>query len=81
MLLLMHGAPERRARAGVNGTPDMGQEEKAMAGKAKPGPAKPAPGIVIRGGFEPPRPPRVTAFIWGGKVKPIPAIPYGRRSA
>jgi len=52
-----------------------------MDGKARPGPTKPVPGIVIRGGFEPPRPPRVTAFIWGGKVKPIPAIPYGRRGA
>lgn len=52
-----------------------------MAGKARPGAAKPTPGIVIRGGFEPPRPPRVAAFIWGGKTKPIPAIPYGRRSA
>lgn len=39
------------------------------------------PGIVIRGGFEPPRQPRVVAFIWGGKVRPVPAIPYGRRSA
>jgi hypothetical protein len=43
--------------------------------------AKATPGIVIRGGFEPPRRPRVVAFIWGGKVRPVPAIPYGRRSA
>jgi hypothetical protein len=39
------------------------------------------PGIVIRGGFEPVRRPKVSAFIWGGKVRPVPAIPYGRRSA
>lgn len=52
-----------------------------MAGTGKSTPVKPAPGIVIRGGFEPPRPPRVSAFIWGGKVKPVPSIPYGRRGA
>jgi len=40
-----------------------------------------APGIVIRGGFEPVRRPTLSAFIWGGKVRPVPAIPYGRRSA
>ncbi len=39
------------------------------------------PGIVIRLGFEPPRRPTVAAFIWGGKVRPVPAIPFGRRSA
>ena len=38
-------------------------------------------GIVIRGGFEPLRRPRVVAFIWGGKTRPVPAIPYGRRGA
>lgn len=37
-----------------------------------------APGIVIRDRFEPQRPPRVAAFIWGGKVRPVPALPYGR---
>jgi len=55
--------------------------------EGKKGPAaeskKPAeaPGIVIRGGFQPIVRPKVTAFIWGGKVRPVPAIPYGRRSA
>lgn len=40
-----------------------------------------APGIVIRGGFEPVRRPTLSAFIWGGKVRPVPTIPFGRRSA
>jgi len=44
-------------------------------------PLRATPGIVIRYGMEPPRRPMVTAFIWGGKVRPVPAIPYGRRSA
>ena len=38
-------------------------------------------GIVIRGGFEPPRRPKVAAFIWGGKIRPVPELPYGRRTA
>ena len=24
------------------------------------------------------RPPRIAAFIWGGKVRPAPTLPYGR---
>jgi hypothetical protein len=40
-----------------------------------------APGIVIRLAYDPPKPPLVSAFIWGGKVRPVPSIPYGRRSA
>lgn len=42
---------------------------------------KAVPGIVIRDGVEPVGRPTLTAFIWGGKVKPVPAIPYGRRPA
>jgi hypothetical protein len=40
-----------------------------------------APGIVIRDRFAPPPRPRITAFIWGGKVRPVPEIPYGRKTA
>ena len=41
----------------------------------------PLPGIVIRGGRRGPeaRDPRISAFIWGGKVRPTPTLPYGRR--
>ncbi len=36
------------------------------------------PGIVIQGGGQPPRRPVIAAFIWGGKVRPVPALPFGR---
>jgi hypothetical protein len=39
------------------------------------------PGIVIHDGFEPPARTSIVAFIWGGKTRPVPALPYGRRSA
>lgn len=39
------------------------------------------PGIVIhQPGMSEPRP-AIFAFIWGGKVRPVPALPYGRRPA
>ena len=40
-----------------------------------------APGIVIHDRWEQPRPPAISAFIWGGKVRPVPALPYGRTAA
>jgi hypothetical protein len=36
------------------------------------------PGIVIRGTFGPTPRPAISAFIWGGKVRPVPALPYGK---
>lgn len=39
------------------------------------------PGIVIAAGREVVRSegePRIAAFIWGGKVRPVPTLPYGR---
>jgi hypothetical protein len=41
---------------------------------------EPLPGIVIaRGGrSSESRAPRIAAFIWGGKVRPTPTLPYGR---
>jgi hypothetical protein len=39
------------------------------------------PGIIIHSpGAMQPRP-SIFAFIWGGKVAPVPALPYGRRTA
>lgn len=35
------------------------------------------PGIVILHRWEEIRP-AISAFIWGGKVRPVPALPYGR---
>jgi len=40
-----------------------------------------AAGIVIRDRVEPARRPVITAFIWGGKVRPIPTLPFGRWKA
>ena len=39
------------------------------------------PGIVITDRWEEPRRPAISAFIWGGKVRPVPALPYGRQTA
>jgi hypothetical protein len=39
------------------------------------------PGIVIRDGRRGDGPvlePRISAFIWGGKVRPTPTLPFGR---
>lgn len=35
-------------------------------------------GIVIRDRFEPQRQPVISAFIWGGKVRQLPTLPFGR---
>ena len=35
-------------------------------------------GIVIRDVEAPEPKPVITAFIWGGKVRPEPTLPYGR---
>jgi hypothetical protein len=35
-------------------------------------------GIVIRDGAAALLPPRIVAFIWGGRVAPIPTLPFGR---
>lgn len=40
-----------------------------------------APGIVIHDRFEPLPRPAILAFIWGGKVRPVPRLPYGRSAA
>jgi hypothetical protein len=46
----------------------------------EPGSGEPLPGIVIAGGRRPEESsaPRIAAFIWGGKVRPTPTLPYGR---
>lgn len=35
-------------------------------------------GIVIHDVESPERKPLITAFIWGGKVRPEPTLPFGR---
>lgn len=34
--------------------------------------------VIIRGEDPTPQRPRISAFIWGGKVRPTPTLPYGR---
>ncbi len=34
--------------------------------------------VIIRGEDPAPQRPRISAFIWGGKVRPTPTLPYGR---
>jgi hypothetical protein len=50
-----------------------------MTKTKKPAQMTAVPGIVIRMNLEAPKP-RVSAFIWGRKVRPVPALPYGRRT-
>jgi len=48
-------------------------------GKHEPQARGPLRGIVINRGHPPvPARPRISAFIWGGKVRPAPTLPYGR---
>ena len=52
-----------------------------MQNQNEPNESAMAPGIVIhQPGVSQPRP-AIFAFIWGGKVKPVPELPYGRRTA
>jgi hypothetical protein len=37
-----------------------------------------AVGIVVQSAPQRETRPRVVAFVWGGKVKPSPSLPYGR---
>jgi len=47
--------------------------------KSDPRSGSPVRGIVITGGEPaPPQHPRISAFIWGGKVRPAPTLPFGR---
>lgn len=40
--------------------------------------AEDAVGIVVQNGVQAARRPRTVAFVWGGKVRPVPSLPYGR---
>ena len=35
-------------------------------------------GIVVKSGRSAERQPQALAFVWGGKVRPRPSLPYGR---
>lgn len=36
------------------------------------------PGIVIRDGAKPAGRPVIRAFVWGGRVRALPTLPFGR---
>jgi hypothetical protein len=42
------------------------------------GPADDAVGIVVQGGAPEQHRPRAVAFVYGGRVRPAPSLPYGR---
>jgi hypothetical protein len=48
-----------------------------MKGQENGGRREPA-GIVIHVAAEAEKKPTIAAFIWGGKVQPVPTLPYGR---
>lgn len=55
-----------------------GLGHRAKGGSEKRGSGE-VPGIVIADVVrEAGHPPRIAAFIWGGKVRPSPTLPYGR---
>lgn len=35
-------------------------------------------GIVVLDGAHPEVRPQISAFVWGGKVRPVPTLPFGR---
>jgi hypothetical protein len=60
---------------------DRGQQLMKDQGQATQPEGQDPPGIVIRDGGAPPVVPAIAAFIWGGKVRPLPTLPYGRWKA
>lgn len=36
------------------------------------------PGIIVLDGAQAQIQPRISAFVWGGKVRPVPTLPFGR---
>jgi hypothetical protein len=52
---------------------------KKIDGAKQPAVTRDPPGIVIRDGVAtPPKPPAISAFVYGGRVRPIPTLPFGR---
>ncbi len=37
-----------------------------------------ARGIIVLDGAHPEVRPQIAAFVWGGKVRPVPTLPFGR---
>ena len=57
------------------------RDEGTRRGEGRGSPEERSPGILVtdaRVASEPRIEPRIAAFIWGGKVRPTPTLPYGR---
>ena len=68
---------ERTRREAIDRGKERGVTERDIGTERK----LPA-GIVIRGAEEDEvKAPAITAFIWGGKVRPVPTLPFGRWKA
>lgn len=62
-----HGDEKMTNRRGEEAGNGKGSEERALRG------------IVVNAGGTRENPhPRISAFIWGGKTRPTPTLPYGR---
>jgi hypothetical protein len=74
--------PWRIAGSRTPVTTPAGKEQEMEAAKesGKGTAAGLPPGIVIHDGFEPPARTSISAFIWGGKTRPVPALPYGQQA-
>jgi hypothetical protein len=51
---------------------------RARQGATLPVQEEDAVGIVVQGAAHEEQRPRVVAFVWGGKVRPRPSLPFGR---
>lgn len=63
-------------RCGCAGGVDLGEEW--VVSEAKKNERELPAGIVIHAVPEAERKPMISAFIWGGKVRPEPTLPFGR---
>lgn len=62
----------------------MGDHAKGLHSEPRDARGRGLHGIVVTDGRAPVRPadrgpePRIAAFVWGGKVRPSPTLPFGR---
>lgn len=73
-------APDRDgAVAAPQPAKDSGTVDKRMSDTEwMPGEETGARGIVVLDGARPEVRPQISAFVWGGKVRPVPTLPFGR---
>lgn len=69
---MARGIPCVHERCTGGKEPDVKHGEEGVKERGLPA------GIVIRGMEATTVKPLITAFIWGGKVRPVPTLPFGR---